>query len=402
MSVLTAMLTDCPPSLDTLAIRRSFSEKARRAAQWALDFIASYSLESQPVTARIDALLQALGSALAYGGDTTLALQLALTLHQPVIRAGLWSEWEPYVVEALALARRIDDRPAEFHLLCALGDVRALCGDWQAALQPLHEAMRFVRLAEKSWYLPYTRAAECLLSLGRPIEAQAVLARALRRARRLGDGQAQMLVLGLVGRARVPASGWRAAVSYFEAALTLARQAGSPAQVLSNLNLLGTAYRELGRLNRARNYFDEALALSRRLGERSGEGVVLSNLGALYLMTGDLESAQAVLAAALAIHRTLGHPVKTALTLVNMGRLGVQRNELTSAGGYLAEAVQIASAVPCPSVLARACWATGDYYTASGEAAVASLAYARAKALFRQAGHVYQAARVGQDAAAGG
>jgi tetratricopeptide (TPR) repeat protein len=396
------MQTDTPLSPDMLIIHRSFSEKARRAAQWALDFITSHSLEPQPVTARIAALLQALGSALAYGGDAALALQLAQALHQPMIRAGLWSEWEPYVGEALALARRTEDRLAEFHLLCALGDVRALRGDWQAAMQPLQEAMPFARLAGKSWYLPFTRAAECQLNLGRPAEAQAVLMRALRRARRIDDTQAQMLILGLVGQARVPASGWRAAVGYFEAALALARQAGSAVQVLNNLNLLGMAYRELGRLNRARVCFDEALALSRRLGERSGEGVVLSNLGALYLITGDLESAQTALGAALAIHRTLGHPARTALTLVNMGRLGVQRNELTSAGGYLAEAVQIASTVPYPSVLARACWATGDYYQASGEVAVASLAYARAKVLFRQAGHVYQAARVGQEPAASG
>lgn len=374
----------------------SSREKAQRAAQWAMNFLISYTPEAQPLTARIASLLQALDSALAYGDDTTLALQLALALHQPMIHAGLWSEWEPYVSETLALAQRLGQRQAEFHLLCALGDVRALRGDWQFALVPLQAAMDLARAAEKDWHVPFTRAAECQLNLGRPMEAQAILGRALRRARRLHDGQAQIEMLAMFGRARAPANGWRSAVGYFEAALALARQAGSAMQVMSNLNFLGIAYREMGRLSRARECFDEALTLTRRLGERSGEGVVLSNLGILHLMTGDLEAAQAALGSALSIHRTLGHPVKTALTLVNMGRLGMERNELTSAGGYLAEAVQIASAVPYPSVLARACWATGDYYKASGEAAVASLAYARAKALFRQAGQVYQAGRVGQ------
>jgi len=374
----------------------SFREKAQRAAQWAMNFLVSYSLEAQPLTAQIASILQALDSALAYSGDTTLALQLALALHQPMIHAGLWSEWEPYVSETLALAQRLGQRQAEFHLLCALGDVRALRGDWQFALVPLQAAMGLARGAEKDWHVPFTRAAECQMNLGRPMDAQALLARALRRARRLNDERAQIDVLAMVGRARAPANGWRSAVGYFEAALALARQADSVTQIMSNLNFLGIAYRELGRLSRARECFDEALTLTRRLGERAGEGVVLSNLGVLHLMTGDLEAAQTALGSALAIHRSLGHPVKTALTLVNMGRLGMERNELTSAGGYLAEAVQIASAVPYPSVLARACWATGDYYKASGEAAVASLAYARAKALFRQAGQVYQAGRVGQ------
>ena len=387
---------------DVLSIHRLFSEKAHRAARWALDFITSHTPEPQPITTRISALLQALGAALAYGEDEGLALQLAQALHQPMVRAGLWSEWEPYVGEALALARRAGDPLAEFHLLYAMGDVWALRGDWQAALQPLHEAMPLARLAGSAWYLPFTRAAECFLNLGRLLEAQNVLARARRRARRQNDIQAQIVILGLMGQVRVPTNGWRAALRYIEIALTLARQSGSAVQVLSNLNLLGMACRELGQLSRARSCFDEALALSRRLGERSWEGVVLSNLGALHLTTGELELSQTALGAALSIHRAMGHPVKMALVLVNIGCLGVQRNELTSAGGYLAEAVQIASAVPYPSVLARACWATGDYYQASGEVAVASLAYARAKALFRQAGHVYHADRVGQAPATSG
>ena len=67
----------------------SFREKAQRAAQWAMNFLVSYSLEAQPLTAQIASILQALDSALAYSGDTTLALQLALALHQPMIHAGL-------------------------------------------------------------------------------------------------------------------------------------------------------------------------------------------------------------------------------------------------------------------------------------------------------------------------
>ncbi|MEW5872156.1 MAG: tetratricopeptide repeat protein [Chloroflexota bacterium] len=378
---------------DQAFIRAAFAEKARRAGGWALEFTQAHANQTHQVMYKASSLLQALSSTIVYGGDLPLALQLALQLNPHMQSAGLWAEWEPYLEKALELARANERQPDEFHLLLALGDARALRGEWQAALPYLQAAMRLEATGGSDWLLPFTRYAECLLSLGRPPEAESILQNTMQKAIQHSDAHAQMILLGQLARLAQPRGDWAQAAAQHEEALRLARQLSDANQVLSNLNFLGVVYRELGQMQRALACLSEALKLCQQFNNRSGVGVVLVNTGRVHLASGDLPQAQTDLQAALGVHRSLGNRPKLLQALLSLGELYTQLGHFEQAQEYLDEASQIADLSANPLLQAHTLLALGHLQRARGETHNARQTYHRCQVLYLELGQTYLASQ---------
>jgi tetratricopeptide (TPR) repeat protein/DNA-binding winged helix-turn-helix (wHTH) protein len=134
--------------------------------------------------------------------------------------------------------------------------------------------------------------------LGRSVEAEALLRRALELAEAQGDPENAQILLG---------------------------------------NLAGFA---LGRedLAESARLVRRALALQRRTGQRRGEAVSLTNLGLLELVRGDLGEAEALLVRARLLHEGVGDPLALGHTVGVLGRLYHVRGAVEAADRAYTEA----------------------------------------------------------------
>jgi tetratricopeptide (TPR) repeat protein len=170
--------------------------------------------------------------------------------------------------EALAVLRRLDDRPAQADLLNQLGTVAREQGDYPAARSFHEQGLALYRALDRSWGV-----AGCLNNLG-------VVA----------------LLEGEPERAR-----W-----LHQEALEVRRRQGDERGVASSLGNLGAVARALGELAEAAALHEEALAVRRRLGDRWGIAGSLLHLGALACARGDLAGSRRLLGESLELLREVG------------------------------------------------------------------------------------------------
>jgi len=72
------------------------------------------------------------------------------------------------------------------------------------------------------------------------------------------------------------------AIEYYEQALSIQREVGNRLEEGRALNNLAGAYDALGQKQEAFHYYNQALQISQEVGDRAGEGTTLWNIGALY------------------------------------------------------------------------------------------------------------------------
>ena len=410
------------PTLDPEA--NLFRRMAENTGRWALDFIAARRGQPAELRAQFPNLLAALSSSALFGQDWPLVIDLAISLNDPIQRAGLWRDWQPHLERLLELTRQRPGRPGEFRLLLAIGDALALQGDHQPALAWLDAAAGLVRqrlrqpggsqelaATEPEWFRPFTRLAECFIITGDLPKAIACLEEArLAASYPPGDEYALLIISGQLGRLYTPPGEWAAAERLFTGALQIARQRQDTAQMLSNLNHLVYVYRCLGQYVASDACGQEALAICRQLGERSGEGMVLLNLGNLALTQGDLAAARPLLEQALAIQRQLDHPAKQSQALLALADMWLRQShlarlqedlplsqeDLSLAQAYLDEAASLLGKQPNAYLQGLRYWRSGDLAQARGDLQAAQSAWQRSRDWFNRGGETYWAGQVGK------
>jgi len=124
---------------------------------------------------------------------------------------------------------------------------------------------------------------------------------ALAAARRLGNREAEALILSRLGVVYDDRSRYHDAIGYYRAALAIQRDIGDTRGQGWTMNNLGVAYTHLDQPDHALAMFQEALTLFQRAGDRRGEGLGLNNLGDTYRELRQLDRAAACLDRALII-----------------------------------------------------------------------------------------------------
>jgi tetratricopeptide (TPR) repeat protein len=108
------------------------------------------------------------------------------------------------------------------------------------------------------------------------------------------------------------------------------------------LGNLGNAYRSSGKVRAAIKYYEQALTITQKIGDWEGEGVLLLNLGKtnmLYL--GDWDKSQQLFNDALKIFETMKSLTRQAETFSNIGELQIKSGYWEDARKNLEKSLQI-------------------------------------------------------------
>jgi tetratricopeptide (TPR) repeat protein len=192
----------------------------------------------------------------------------------------------------VALARRVQDRPAEADALVQVATAFQWIEDFPAAHERVRDAIEIAETVGAQGPLGgglYTRGYLNALN-GRLDVAEADLDRALQIGRTMGDANRQALVLHVLSLRR----SWR---GQYHESLTLSeegiRLAGEHRLVIPLLRCLwnqGLACHEMGEYDRALATLVEALALAQKVGDEALIPRFLNTLGFLRLDCGDFDA----------------------------------------------------------------------------------------------------------------
>lgn len=163
-------------------------------------------------------------------------------------------------------------------------------------------------------------AAICLVRLGKPAKALALLVEALPIAQKIGNSTHEATLYNLFAIFYVNLGDHAKGAHYFEKSLALARKIGDVYSETRALGNLCMSYKDLGRHAEALTAGSAGLALARQYGLRSSEMWGLNNLANTYMALGDLESAFDHFKQAAQLATAIGNNFDQAATLLSMAR----------------------------------------------------------------------------------
>ncbi|WP_180970095.1 ATP-binding protein [Deinococcus planocerae] len=269
--------------------------------------------------------------------------------------------------------------------------------DQKAALAAVDADLENVRLAW-GWAVEERRAGD----LGRSAAPLADYCTARARYREgvewlagaeaaLGDGEpahrAALCQLWVAGAPLLHRLGRHAeAERWAERGLGAARELGQDEAALPALTLLGTLTWRRGDYRQARILLEEAVALARARGDAFHLADSLNLLGNVTLDGGDLPGAERHYAAALALHRTLGHQAEVVRLHNNLGCLAAYQGHLGESVDRLQEGLRLARDVGLPRLTAQLLSSLAETEHEQGDFACAAATAREALDLARQSG----------------
>jgi CHAT domain-containing protein/tetratricopeptide (TPR) repeat protein len=233
------------------------------------------------------------------------------------------NQWEaalPWLADALAGFRQIDDRP---NIARAIYQTAGAAHNLNRP-EALDLARQALALYREIGNEVYVAASTTLIGFthqrrGELAEASRLLTEALAMHQRRGNhsqAAATLNSLGIVyGRSGEP----ERAVEMFQRAEDIARVARLDRIQYASLNNLGIATKDLGDTRLALEYYERALALARTRRDRNGEAASLTNLGNLYRILGEYDKALAAHQASLLLAREVGNAEAEARALNTIG-----------------------------------------------------------------------------------
>jgi predicted ATPase/DNA-binding CsgD family transcriptional regulator len=190
--------------------------------------------------------------------------------------------------QALAIRRRLGDRPGVARSLSYLGDVAHQQGDYQAA-QGLHqESLALERAAGDRRGIAHVlnRLGLTVRCLGDYPTARSLYEEALAISRELGDRGWEALVVNNLGRAAYYQGDYPAARALHQQALVIRRELGDRRGIATSLGDLGDVAHQQGEYATARALREESLALWQQLDDRWGLAYILEGFAELAAVQG--------------------------------------------------------------------------------------------------------------------
>jgi class 3 adenylate cyclase/tetratricopeptide (TPR) repeat protein len=192
----------------------------------------------------------------------------------------------------VALARRVEDRPAEAGALVQVATAFQWLEDFPAAHERVRDAIEIAETVGAQGPLGgglYTRGYLNALN-GRLDVAEADLGRALQIGRTMGDANRQALVLHVLSLRRSWQGQYHESLTLSEEGIRLAREHRLVIPLLRCLWNQGLACHELGEYDRALATLVEGLALAEKVGDDALIPRFLNTLGFLRLDGGDFDA----------------------------------------------------------------------------------------------------------------
>ncbi len=175
-----------------------------------------------------------------------------------------------WLQQALAAARKSNDRRGEGNALNNLGLAYAHLGELRRAIEFYEQALEIDR--------------------------------------EIGDRRGEGNALGNLSSAYIELGELRRAIEFSEQQLIIVREIGDRRSEGGALSNLGIAYKNLGEPRRAIEFYEQALGIRREIGDRRGEGIDLWNMSLALDELGDRVQAIAHAEAALKIREQIEGP----------------------------------------------------------------------------------------------
>ena len=270
-----------------------------------------------------------------------------LKLGQVLELVGQWQEAVEVVHQALALAERRNNLNEQAQAQRALGGLLRKQGEYAEALTWMARAQEsFAQLHDPAG-VSYLLAdiGEVYRLQGKFAEAHGYYAESLALATTLQTPVVRMAVraYALKGAGTVAnAQGdHTAARAMYEESLTIRRDLGDKPGVAVLLNNIGIVARFKADLVSARKMNDEALALFRELGDRWAVGQLLNNQACVASDQGDYGEARTLLQESLFIRRQLGDKAGLALSLNTLADVFIDQGDYTEVRPVLDESLTL-------------------------------------------------------------
>jgi DNA-binding SARP family transcriptional activator len=331
--------------------------------------------------ARRRLLHRRVGEALECDGSEQLAGEIGRHFEL----AGLVERAAPYWVKAGDAARAVYaheaaieyyqralphlERTERSAVLCKLGAVRQLRGQWREAEGIYREALA---LAEENGSVE--AQARCQLALGDVLQLQSAYGEALRWLARaqemfaaLGDQEGVGQAIRLIGFVYWKQSDFPRARAYLQQAYELARQLGDRFAMSKALGELGVVYWDQNDYERALACYQQQHQLAQEIGDLVGVERAIGHMGLVYWQQGNHSRALACYEEQLTRAQAIGDRQAMNWALGNMGIVYEERGNYPRALEYYHQQLQIVQELGDQRSLATALENMGIVYADQGE-----------------------------------
>jgi tetratricopeptide (TPR) repeat protein len=209
---------------------------------------------------------------------------------------------------ALALARKYNDKLSEGNVYGNLGNLLAKASEPRAAIEHYGECLRILYELNDGRGAGNTlnNLGNAYVSLGETQLAIEYYEIALSVAREINDRRSEGIALSNLGNEYANQGRAQLAIDFFDDGLEIMREIGDPRGEVALLCSLANAYIDLSETSTAIQFHQQALLISQHIKDRPGECLSLANLGHAYYMLGDNKLALEHHNQALLISQELG------------------------------------------------------------------------------------------------
>jgi len=241
----------------------------------------------------------------------------------------------------------LSDMVVHSNILACLGIAYYALGDARKAFEYYEIVLKFAQKIGN-------RQAEGVLlgnigmafqALGDARKAIEYYEKALKIAQEIGNKEAEGMWLGNFGNAYRDLSDAGKAIGYYEKALKIAQEIEDRQAEGTWLGSLGNAYRDLSNARKALEYYEKALKIAQEIGDRRNEGAWLGDIGMAFQALGDVRKANEYYEKALKIAQEIGDRRNEGMWLGNFGNAYRDLSDARKAIGYYEKALKIAQEI---------------------------------------------------------
>jgi len=267
-----------------------------------------------------------------------------------------------HATRALALYEGTGNRKGMASSLNVMGVCHRMMGDYDQALKLYERSLAIDRELGNSKGVARTlgNLANVHYDRGDFAKAYEIHSEELEIETKLGNQRGVSKALNNIGIALYQMGDYDGALEKLLASLKMDEAAGNDLGVAASSANIGNIFQDMGQLDHALKYFRRAMELYQRIGNGSGVGGAHGNIGNIYQLQKRYSEAEAEYRAALALAREQASQWDIAAALDNLGVVNRNRGQLATALSFHRQALTVWERLAVKDGIARASQNIGE------------------------------------------